>query len=102
MGALVLVECKNWTEKVNAAVIRNLSQVMQMKGTQSLLLFARSGITQAAEEKSRQQALSGNYMLCSDRETLLEMECGEDFYAWLFTERNALDHALAHSQALWV
>ena len=48
LGAYILVECKNWCERVGVSVVRNIAYNSMMKGNRTALLFAANGITKDA------------------------------------------------------
>ena len=70
LGALILVECKNWSYRVDVPVIRNLSHILLAKKGTVGVLFARSGVTTVAEDEIYQQALNGQHILVIDDQDL--------------------------------
>ncbi len=79
LGALILVECKNWSSKADVSVIRSIGQIMYMKGTTATLLFSKQGVTSEAKDEILQLALKGEYVLCITKSDLLAVREKEDF-----------------------
>lgn len=82
-GALILVECKNWKFKVDVKEIRSIGQIMYMKGTTTMLLFSRIGVTSEAKQEILQLALRGAHVLCITKSDLLSVTEKVDFYELL-------------------
>lgn len=51
LGAYILIECKNWSDRVDLHQIRNIAHISNMKGNKTALLFAANGITGDAEKE---------------------------------------------------
>ena len=83
LGALILVECKNWKCKADVKAIRSIGQIMYMKGTTTTLLFSKLGVTSEAEEEILQLALRGAHVLCITKSDLLCVAEKRDFYELL-------------------
>ncbi len=79
LGALILVECKNWSSKADVSVIRSIGQIMYMKGTTATLLFSKQGVTSEAKDEILQLALKGEYVLCITKSDLLAVREKKDF-----------------------
>ena len=77
LGAVILIECKNWKDKVDTKVIRNLSYIMEKKGISTLCLFTKNGITQGAEIEVIKQAARNKYILTFDLEDLRKLDENE-------------------------
>lgn len=63
LGPVILVECKNWANKVDTKVVRSLSYIMDKKGISSLLLFTKNGVTSKAREEIVRQATHNKLIL---------------------------------------
>lgn len=63
LGSVILVECKNWKNKVDPKVIRNLAYIMDKKGINSLFLFVKSNITSGVKDEIIKQAAHGKYVI---------------------------------------
>ena len=100
LGALILVECKNWEKRVGVPVIRNMSQIMRVKGNITSILFCRNGVTRAVLEEIRQEALMGEYILCITREDLCTVCGAEDFYEILMEKWTELQRVIEDDIAL--
>lgn len=79
LGALILIECKNWKNKVGVDVIRELSYIMSYKGNSTTILFAAHGITNNAKNEILNYALIGKNIICIDKEELKLIHKSEDF-----------------------
>ncbi len=74
LGAYILVECKNWRERIGLHHIRNIAHISNMKGNKTVILFAASGVTEKAVEEIGRLAAEGLSILCVTAEELLEIE----------------------------
>ncbi len=63
MGTILLVECKNRVEITGVSVVRNLSFVMDAKGSRTGLIVSMSGFSKVATEQSTRLACQGKSML---------------------------------------
>ena len=70
LGSVILVECKNWKNKVDPKVIRNLAYIMDKKGINSLFLFVKSDITSGVKDEIIKQAAHGKYIIVFTLEDL--------------------------------
>ena len=79
LGALILIECKNWKNKVSINIIRQLGYIMTYKGNMTTILFARNGITANAQKEILRHAMLGKYILCLDMQDLDQITSEIDF-----------------------
>lgn len=79
LGALILIECKNWKNKVSINIIRQLGYIMTYKGNMTTILFARNGITKNAQKEILRHAMLGKYILCLDMQDLDQITSDVDF-----------------------
>lgn len=79
LGALILIECKNWKNKVSINIIRQLGYIMTYKGNMTTILFARNGITKNAQKEILRHAMLGKYILCLDMQDLDQITSEIDF-----------------------
>lgn len=70
MGAILLVECKNRVEITGVSVVRNLSFVMDAKGSRTGLIVSMSGFSKVAVEQSTRLACQGKSILLIDGDDL--------------------------------
>lgn len=83
MGAYILVECKNWEEKVGIQVIRGLAHISELKGNKTVFLFASNGITRDAEKEIIRLTTNGKYILFFTKDELKSLKDEEDCYELL-------------------
>lgn len=95
LGALILVECKNWSSKADVGVIRSIGQIMYMKGTTATLLFSKQGVSSDANDEILQLALRGAYVLCITKGDLLTVAEKEDFTKLLLRKWRELEEKTA-------
>ena len=100
LGALILVECKNWNRKADVSTIRNIGQIMYIKGTTTTLLFSKSGITGEAEAEILQLALRGMHILCITKSDLLNIAEKQDFYELLIRKWSGLEQIIENNLGL--
>ena len=74
LGAAMLVECKNWQERVDTKVIRSLCYIMEKKGISTLLLFAKNGITDGARKEIIKQAAHNKFIITFDINDLYSID----------------------------
>lgn len=74
LGPAILIECKNWMNKVDTKVIRNLSYLMDKKGICTLLLFTKKNVTEGAEKEILKQAAHNRFILTFSLEDLIEVD----------------------------
>ncbi|WP_343209386.1 hypothetical protein [Anaerolentibacter hominis] len=101
LGALILAECKNWNRKADIKVIRNIGQIMQVKGTTTTLLFSKKGLTSEAEAERRLLALRGSYVLCLTKEDLAGVVKKEDYYDLLIDKWDELLESVEDNLAMF-
>lgn len=90
MGAYILIECKNWSEKVDVQVIRGLSHISTLKGNKTTILFAANGVTRNAEAEILRAAVNRNFILCFTKEELLKLESNKGCYELLVSKWEGL------------
>lgn len=66
---MILVECKNWKNKVGVDVIRELGYIMSYKGNSTTILFATHRITSNAKNEILNYALMGKHIICIDKKS---------------------------------
>lgn len=74
LGASILVECKNWKDKVDTKVIRSLSYIMDKKGVSTLLLFVKNDVTSGAKTEIEKQAAHNKYIIVFNLESLHKLK----------------------------
>lgn len=79
LGALILIECKNWEKKVGVEVLREIAYIMSYKGNATTILFASNGITINAENEIINYAMSGKYILCINKNELKAIDSNNCF-----------------------
>jgi len=95
MGAYILIECKNWKERVDIKVIRGLSHISQLKGNKTAILFSINGLTKDAEEELIRTALNGSFILSITKEDLYDVKSKEDCYNLLVNKWNRLNQIVS-------
>lgn len=80
MGAYILIECKNWTKKVNIGVIRGLSHISELKGNKTTILFSANGLTKDAEKEIIRTAVNGKFILSITKDELYNVKSKEECY----------------------
>ena len=78
LGAYILVECKNWCERVGVSVVRNIAYNSMMKGNRTALLFAANGITKDAWKEILRLAVNHIYILNIGSGDLINLSTDED------------------------
>lgn len=73
-GPMVLIECKNWKNKVDTKVVRNLSYLMDKKSICTLLLFTKNDITEGARTEVLKQAAHNRFILVFNLEDLTKID----------------------------
>ncbi len=96
-GAFILIECKNWSDKVGIEVIRDLGYIMSYKGNRTSILFAGNGITSRAQDEIINYAMSEKYILCIDKKELEAIRNKEDFEQLLHFKYHALISKIENS-----
>ncbi len=76
LGALILVECKNWAQRVGVPVIRNFAHTLQNKKAKVGVLFTRAGVTRVAQDEIYQLSLNRQYILVVEDADLRQWENG--------------------------
>ena len=74
MGPVILIECKNWKNKIDTKVIRNLTYIMDKKGVSGLLLFVKKGITNGAKSEIVKQIIHNKYILTFNLQELYKID----------------------------
>lgn len=64
LGAYILVECKNWRQRVDVRQIRNIAHISAMKGNKTAILFAANGITANAQDEIERLAAVNLSIIC--------------------------------------
>ena len=72
-GPTILIECKNWMNKVDTKVIRSLSYLMEKKGICTLLLFTKNDITGSAKSEILKQAAHNRFILAFNLNDLMKL-----------------------------
>lgn len=86
MGAYILVECKNWDEKVGIQTIRGLSHISDLKGNKTTFLFVANGLTREAENEIIRSALNGKFILSITKNDLCDLKNEKECYELLITK----------------
>lgn len=100
LGALILVECKNWNKRVDTAVIRNIGEIMRVKGTKTTILFSKNGLTRDAISEIRQLALMGEFVLYITKSDFLSIKKKSDFYDLLIQKWRHLEQIIENDLSL--
>lgn len=93
LGAYILVECKNWSSRVDLHQIRNIGHISHMKGNKTAILFASNGITNDAQKEIYRLATENCFIICITANELLQMTSAKDckmliFDKWNFLQEN--------------
>lgn len=91
MGAYVLVECKNWRQRVDLSQIRNLAHISGRKGNQTVLLFAANGHTREAEKEIRRLVHENLHILSISAADLETAERADDLRGMLLSKWRELE-----------
>lgn len=78
LGAYILIECKNWSKRVDLHQIRNIAYISGMKGNKTAILFTASGITKDAEKEIVRLASENLSIVCITAEELLNIKDSSD------------------------
>ena len=92
MGAYILIECKNWHEKVGIQVIRGLSHISELKGNKTTILFSANGLTSQADQEILRTALNGRFILSITKEELYNLKTKDDCYNLLILKWRQLQN----------
>lgn len=74
LGTIILVECKNYEKPVETKEIRSMFYLMDAKGVDTFILFARNGITSGAEEEILKQSIYDKKIIVIDENDLKRLE----------------------------
>lgn len=74
LGTIILVECKNYEKPVETKEIRSMFYLMDAKGVDTFILFARNGITSGAEEEILKQSIYDKKIIVIDEDDLKMLE----------------------------
>lgn len=74
LGTIILVECKNYEKTVETKEIRSMFYLMDAKGVDTFILFARNGITSGAEEEILKQSIYDKKIIVIDEDDLKRLE----------------------------
>ena len=77
LGAYILVECKNWENRVDILQVRNIAHVSNMKGNKTAILFAANGITENAKEEICRLTTENFYLICITADELRKLPSAE-------------------------
>lgn len=75
-----MVECKNWSRKVDIPVIRNLAYTSMMKGNSTVLLFTANGLTGDAQTEIERLAGEDIFILEITKEDLYSLCSADDCF----------------------
>lgn len=70
LGTIVLVECKNYKKPVETKEIRSMIYLMEAKGVNTFILFARNGVTSGAKAEIRKQLIYERNIIVIDEKDL--------------------------------
>ena len=70
LGTIVLVECKNYKNPVETKEIRSMIYLMEAKGVNTFILFARNGVTSGAKTEIRKQLIYERNIIVIDEKDL--------------------------------
>ena len=90
LGAVILIECKNWKEKVDTKVIRNITYIMNKKGITTTLLFTKNNITKGAQIEIHKQAAHNKFIIVFDLNDLCSLTNKNNPYNMLLTKYDEL------------
>ena len=94
MGAYILVECKNWKEKIGINIIRNLVHISELKGNKTVFLFITSELTRDAQREIIRSLTEGKYILVFTKTELKGIKSGNDCYQVLLDKWNELEEKM--------
>lgn len=97
LGALILIECKNWEKKVGVEVLREIAYIMSYKRNATTILFASNGITINAENEIINYAMSGKYILCINKNELKAIDSSNCFEELINRKYNLLVSQIGNS-----
>ena len=78
LGAYILVECKNWENRVDIQQIRNIAHISNLKGNKTAILFAANGITENAKEEIYRLTTENFYLICITADEMKMLPSAED------------------------
>lgn len=93
LGAYILVESKNWKNKIGVDVIRQLGYISFYKGNTACILISRSGITSVSENEIKRLAVLGKYILSIELRELKQIESPGMFIDLIIKKYEALCNA---------
>lgn len=96
-GSFILIECKNWKDKVGIDIIRELSYIMFYKGNIVTILFASNGVTKQSKSEIKKLAMLGKYILCIDKTEFKTFQNEDDFVHRLITKYQTLESSIENS-----
>jgi len=74
LGTIILVECKNYEKPVETKEIRSMIYLMEAKGVNTFILFARNGITSGAQKEIEKQLIYQRQIIVITEKDLMNME----------------------------
>lgn len=90
LGAYILVECKNWTSRVDLHQIRNIAHISNLKGNKTSILFAANGITIDAQKEIYRLATENCFIVYITANELLRMTSANDCKILILDKWNLL------------
>ncbi len=100
LGAFIYIECKNWQQKVNVKIIRELGYIMLYKGHTTTILIAKNDLSKNAYAEIKRLALQEKYILPINLSELRSLQKPSDFLDLIKAKFQALEDDIANSSGL--
>lgn len=91
LGAYILVECKNWSSRVDLHQIRNIAHISNMKGNKTALLFTANGITSDAQNEIHRLVAENCFIICITANELLQITNTKEYRNLILNKWNNLN-----------